>query len=213
MPKKQFTDTLTELSDEAFVQRAYLELLGRPADPTGFRDYLWRLRGGESRRQLWEEMAGCDEAQAFAQGGQRPVYRATSYTPGPAPAMAPAAPGGPLPQVGSVQDLLATHGTTFVRQAYGVVLGREPDPEGLARYLAVLKSGMSRSYVLSELVKSSEAQRRGVQLAGLDKLLDGYRRAQKRDWSGWYWRVVKGAESDLPPARELRVLLLAKEHA
>jgi Domain of unknown function (DUF4214) len=109
-------------------------------------------------------------------------------------------------EIAQASALLELHGAAFVKAAYLALFKRDADPEGLARYVAVLRSGFSRSYVLDALASSPEAREKSSSLPGLRKLLTAYRKAQKRSWSGWYWRTVKGAESDLPSARELRIL-------
>jgi Domain of unknown function (DUF4214) len=62
-------------------------------------------------------------------------------------------------------ELLECDGHAFVRRAYWVVLGREPDGRGLANYLDRLGSGTSKLDVLSELTGSPEGRMKmgGVQ--------------------------------------------------
>ena len=56
--------------------------------------------------------------------------------------------------------LIARHGSDppreFVAASYRAVLGREPDPEGLAFYAGQIESGASRGYVLDCLLASAE---------------------------------------------------------
>jgi hypothetical protein len=70
----------------------------------------------------------------------------------------------------------------------------------------VLRNGYSRSHILKELAASNEARAATGSVPGLDSMLAAYDRAQQHSWAGWYWRTVMGAESDLPAARELRLL-------
>jgi hypothetical protein len=55
-------------------------------------------------------------------------------------------------------ELLACEDYPFIRRAYWVLLGREPDPGGLANYIDRLRGGISRHQVLSELALSPEGQ-------------------------------------------------------
>jgi hypothetical protein len=55
-------------------------------------------------------------------------------------------------------ELLACEDDAFIRRAYWVLLGRGPDPDGLANYLARVRAGSSRLQVLSELAGSSECK-------------------------------------------------------
>jgi hypothetical protein len=271
------------LADEAFLQKAYLLLLGRPADPTGFRDYLEALREGVPREQIWEQLAASEEARSFHQRAGVPAaegagadesdgegepdavparsgtfdrlmaregsefvkaaYLAvlgreadrtghayykerlrTGHSKAAVLAELAASPEASRAtgeavleelaaraprmsgKVAHVNDLTNLAGVAFVRDAYRAVLGREADLEGMLRYLDVLQSGMSRSFVLQELANSPEAREKRVTLPGLAGFVDAYRKAQSRSLAGWYWREVRGAESDLPAARELRNL-------
>ncbi len=270
---QQAVSVLSGLGDDAFVHKAYATLLGRPADPTGFRDYLARLRAGIQRVQIWSELAGSEEANRFA---MRQVPR--SVPPASASAQAKAAApttlaqllklegadfvrqaywvvlgreadptglrdrvqqleaGGAKSQVladlhcdpegqafgaklsglddwvklvqqqASVSDLLMLHGDLFVMGAYVALFKREPDPDGFARYMALLRSGASRSFILMELFKSPEAREKSSNVRGLVSAIDLYCKAQRKSWGGWYRRNVLGVESDLPAARERRAL-------
>lgn len=53
-----------DLIDEFFVGAAYRRVLGRPADPAGYRAYLHRLRTGLSRTGLLAELLASAEARA-----------------------------------------------------------------------------------------------------------------------------------------------------
>lgn len=274
---QQVVNTFSALGDDAFVQKGYLTLLGRPADPTGLRDYVARLRAGVPRVQVWGEWATSDEAKRFAvRQAAKPV----------APAVKTAPVGSSAP-VASLMELLAFDGAEFVRQAYRCVLGREadpsglsgyvqrleagtsrsqlvadlrcdpegkafdsklpglddwvklvqhkasfsevltwqgrmfvvaayvalferePDPAGFARYMELLRSGASRSFLLMELARSPEAREKASDIRGLENAIAVYRKAQRKSWTGWYCRNVLGAESDLPADRERRALAYA----
>ncbi len=68
---------------------------------------------------------------------------------------------------------LSTHaGATFVDHAYRAVLGRSPDPEGLAYCLEALCSGrISKAELVAHLRRSAEGQAHGVRLRGLSPAL------------------------------------------
>jgi hypothetical protein len=308
MLEQQLFTSLKGLSEEVFVQRAYLALLGRPADPSGYRHNLEKLRASVPREQVWEDLANSEESHAFrakwldaapaSAAGPVPVLNGATATPPKAglviapPAPGPARPPAPAhvrellrkeeaeflqaayrailgreadatglrhyaqrlaagdsreqvladlrrdpegrafnasiagldelvarsappaaapaqPAATHVDDLLALSGEPFLRAAYLAILRREVDPEGLRRYMDVLRSGYSRSHVLKELAASSEARAASAGLPGLAALVSAYEKAQDVSWGGWYWRAVKGAESDLPPDRERRMLAYA----
>ena len=68
--------------------------------------------------------------------------------------------GAPL-DAAVLAELLACDDYPFIRRAYWSLLGREPDPGGLANYLDRLRSGTPKLQVLSELANSSEGQTKG----------------------------------------------------
>jgi hypothetical protein len=202
------------LEGEAFVRQAYQRLLDRPGDATGVQNYTTQLLAGLSKAQLVSELESSPEGRMVAR------RRAIGAGAGPARAgfanhqrstPAPSAAQTSEAQINAaaprhVNDLMDFHGTMFVKAAYLALFKREADAEGLARYVEVLRSGYSRSYVLDALATSPEASEKSSDLRGLRSLLAAYYKAQKSSWGGWYWRNVKGAESDLPAARESRML-------
>jgi hypothetical protein len=202
------------LEGEAFVRQAYQRLLDRPGDATGVQNYTTQLLAGLSKAQLVSELESSPEGRMVAR------RRAIGAGAGPARAgfanhqrstPAASAPQASAAQISAaaprhVNDLMNFHGAMFVKAAYLALFKREADAEGLARYVEVLRSGYSRSYVLDALATSPEASEKSSDLPGLTSLLAAYHKAQKSSWGGWYWRNVKGAESDLPAARESRML-------
>lgn len=190
---------LLALDGMAFVRHAYLAILGRDPDPSGLAHYSQRLASGVPKVQILADLRADPEGQAYASRlagldellGKGAANKENQHSP-------------------HVNELLVLHGTAFVRAAYLAILRREADPGGLATYVALLRGGFSRTHVLDALACSPEARSRsadaGAGLRGLKTLLKAYRKGQARSWAGWYWRNVKGAESDLPPAREARRL-------
>lgn len=71
------------------------------------------------------------------------------------------------------QPLLGLEGEEFVREAYLLLLGREPEPEGLRHWVAVLVQGTAKQQLLTELAGSSEAKSRGTRLLTSADFLDG----------------------------------------
>lgn len=69
-----------------------------------------------------------------------------------------------------VNDLLGFHDEVFVRNAYKVILKREPDDSGMAHFLKNLRNGRySKLDVLSALRFSSEGENVNVQIEGLGR--------------------------------------------
>jgi uncharacterized protein DUF4214 len=72
----------------------------------------------------------------------------------------------------TTDQLLALRGATFVRCAYHAVLGRDPDPGGLANYLDHLDRGMDKEQVLVDLATSPEGRKLDPgRLPGLKELV------------------------------------------
>ncbi|MGZ4976595.1 MAG: DUF4214 domain-containing protein [Methylobacter sp.] len=65
----------------------------------------------------------------------------------------------PTPKFGSIEELQAFHDTRFIRLAYQCVLGRDPDPDGLAFYQANLRSNIGSAQLLAILRNSPEIKR------------------------------------------------------
>ena len=73
----------------------------------------------------------------------------------------------------SLDEMLGLPSAMFVPEAYRAILGRDPDPEGLAFYNARLSGGRSRLDILRQLAQSAEAQKHGERTTQ-------YRRAIRR---------------------------------
>jgi hypothetical protein len=273
----EYSEDLTALTDDAFVRRAYIILLGRAADASGTRDYLSRLGSGVSRRQVWGEIATSEEAQRYlaarsqgaraggriasvddllalegvpfvaeayrqilgreadaaglrdygarlARGGAKEQIVADLRSDPEGQAFASPLPGlddlvravqsglvgrskGLAHQAASLEELLALEGSEFVDGAYRMLFGRPADAGGLGRYVPLLLQGFSKLFILDALYRSPEAKEKGARLPALEPRLRAYRRAQAPGWGGWYWRHVRGVESDLPRDREVRAVL------
>ena len=103
----------------------------------------------------------------------------------------------------TLDELLACHDQHFVRSAYQTLLGREPDPEGLAYYLGRLRAGYSKMRILAQLRLSDEGKTRKTHLPGLDAALQRYRRGQYPLLGGLF-RWLEGTEGNHPTERKLR---------
>jgi hypothetical protein len=105
--------------------------------------------------------------------------------------------------VTTLDELLACNGQQFVRSAFQTILGREPDPEGLAYYIARLRAGYSKMRTVQQLRLSKEGFANEVRLPGLDASINRYKRGQYIA-IGWLFRLLDGTESNHPTQRKLR---------
>jgi hypothetical protein len=103
----------------------------------------------------------------------------------------------------TLDELLACNGQKFVRSAFQTILGREPDPEGLAYYIARLRAGYSKMRTVQQLRLSKEGFANEVRLPGLDAAISRYKRGQYIA-VGWLFRLFDGTESNHPTQRKLR---------
>jgi hypothetical protein len=92
-----------------------------------------------------------------------------------------------------VEDILRLHDRAFVVKAYAAILGRSPDPGGLANYLAQVRAGTHKGQILAELALSPEGKRQSVQLPGLPGVIRRYRR---RVPSLWHRLLRLGSRGD-----------------
>ncbi|MFM9031422.1 MAG: DUF4214 domain-containing protein, partial [Opitutaceae bacterium] len=120
---------------EMIVDRAYREVLDRPADPEGLRRYRDRIMfEGWSQRQMIEQLQRSDEARAIN------------------------------PDVA-------------IKRMYREILGRDPDPNGLAHYRSKWRQGWTQGQIRADLHRSREGQ--GNQIR--DVITRAYRDVLGRD--------------------------------
>lgn len=105
---------------ELIVQRAFREVLDRPADPEGLRTYRDRLLyQGWTERRIIEQLQRSSEARAI-------------------------------------------NPDEAITRMYREILGREPDPGGLANYKAKWRDGWTQGQIRADLRRSEEyRQKRG----------------------------------------------------
>lgn len=77
--------------------------------------------------------------------------------------------------VATLEDLLSCHDEWFIHNAYHVLLGRSPDPEGMEYYLARIRVGISKVEILAQLLLSKEGKSRLVRIAGLDEAISRHK--------------------------------------
>src|ERR1700690_2307984 len=61
------------------------------------------------------------------------------------------------PQI-TVEVLLSLHDEEFVKTAYSEILGRAPDSDGLAHYLAQVRTGTDKAEIIADLANSTEGR-------------------------------------------------------
>jgi len=114
------TPRLDRRAAEVIVQRAFREVLDRPADPEGLRTYRDRLmHQGWTEQRIVEQLQRSSEARAI-------------------------------------------NPDEAITRMYREILGREPDPGGLANYKAKWRDGWTQGQIRADLRRSEEyRQKRG----------------------------------------------------
>ncbi len=174
----QFLAMNAGLSDARFVTLLYRNADGRAPDAGGLAGYTAALAGGQTRGQVLLAIAESPEARlhSLALAGQADdaaVTRLYTAIDGRAPdAGGKIAYAGALDAGRSVQQVAAAMlaspeyaarfgapgDAAFVTELYGNLLGRAPDPAGLAGYTAALAGGESRAALVAGIVGSDEAR-------------------------------------------------------
>lgn len=185
---------LLALHDRAFVLAGYRVVLRREPDDSGLQSYLRRLRAGEAKVGLLEELRTCGEAAVLA--ATLAQWRAGAQRPDTAsPARACAAPGR--------DALFAMPARDFVSTACAILQGCAPDAQAGSRYVAMAHERGLREQVLAQLWASPEAARAEAMLAELDRAI-GERRLARMPVVGWILGKWKGIEGDSETERRLR---------
>jgi len=101
-------------------------------------------------------------------------------------------------------ELVTWDDIDFVRCAYVTVLGRQPDPSGEKHNLQLLRGGASKLRVLAGLRFSDEGKSHDPGIAGFDRQLRRYRRANDRRF-GWLYRPWVRTELENSAERRRRI--------
>ena len=130
-----------DLPDPAFLGAAYLRLLGRAADPHGFKQYLAQLQTGKiSRAQLVGLLQASEEGQA-ARG--LPAAQAERHA-----ALWPDTPPVARSRVArNAAQVLALRGEQFVECAYAWAAGRRPSESELMQARPTEDPGLRKRWL------------------------------------------------------------------
>ena len=135
--------------------------MGEPE--TGIDNLIRRVRQEAARRQHAIPAAAPpqpSEFDAFKSAAGPDAFRLPRWTTAATPRS--------IDGKSRVADFLEAHDESFVRDAYAVILGRTPDPEGSKHFLWRLRSGRwSKIDVLGQLRYSEEGRAKAVHVAGL----------------------------------------------
>lgn len=145
-------DELIALDDSSFLAAAYRQLLGRPIDPAGFRDYDSRLRRGTSRLEIVAELRSSAEGLAHR-----------SALPGLAAALAQHKVHAPPAAINSLRELFRLEEEAYVDALIATLLRRPASADERMRQAERVRAGVPKMVLLAEVAARAE----GAELDGL----------------------------------------------
>lgn len=111
----------------------------------------------------------------------------------------------------SIETLLDLPDEEFVQAAYLLVLGRHPDPSGLAHYSRLVRDGAEKAAILVELARSDEAYRTSSGRPEIIKFINELSRSPRSSFLGsvqHFFRDRSGGNERRQRVIENRILAL-----
>ena len=155
--------------DQAFLQRLFLDVLGREIDPGALGAYSAAMSGGLSRAAVLDNLYGSSEYNLrqvepairlyYAALARPPDYTGLQNWSNALQAGTLTLTGAAGQFAGSPEFVLrygSLDNTGYVQQLYRNVLGREADSAGLADWVRQLAAGASRGQILVGFSESDE---------------------------------------------------------
>lgn len=125
-----------------------------------------------SRERSDSMSSGSESKLLLASGEQSKSANHVPQTPIMNPTKFPSQANSPL-IAGSIDELLAHHNEGFVVSAYHTLLGRDPDPLGMAYYLKKLHTGSPKIRIIKQICTSPEGRSKKIALPGLARAMGG----------------------------------------
>ena len=137
------------LPDPAFVGAAYLRVLGRPADPSGFRHQLQHLRGALATRAAI--VARLQNSEEAAGATPWPLAQATAH--------ARLWPDQKRPKIRwRKRDVLSLRGDALIEAAFAWAAGRAPSADETRRHAALADQPGAQAQLI-DAVRQAHGQR------------------------------------------------------
>jgi SAM-dependent methyltransferase len=132
------------------------------ADPGPNLDELMqRIRADVNRRRRDADAKGSESVYADRPAINGPTHSSSDST--------RVDNAGPSSATVSYAELCALQDVEFVRNAYRVLLRREPEPDGLNLWVNMLRDGAAKARILGAIRYSPEGRRAGVRIPGLGR--------------------------------------------
>ena len=174
---KAVVTTFAELLDmqgRAFVQAAYLSLLGREPDAGGLENCVAQLRRGVTKTEVLEQLWLSDEAQFLIAKIQRirdavGVHIAAQESASESVGGSSQSGEGQQASSGAaLEDIFDCESQDFLCRTFSLLLGRMPDPKAFGTYMHHLDAGVSRIQLLAAIQASTEATIRASFLSRIE---------------------------------------------
>jgi hypothetical protein len=104
-----------------------------------------------------------------------------------------------------LDDLLAMYDAEFVREAYRLLLGRVPEPQGLDHYLGLVRQGFDKRHILMGIYSSPECKIRLATQPSLRRFFPGHP-AWLWPYIGYFLRQLDAWRSRAEVLRRLRII-------
>jgi hypothetical protein len=147
---REFQMRYGSLDNGRFVDQVYRNVLGRAAEPEGRTYWIGQLEAGLGRGTLM--LAFSESAEFITRTGTADLLLA----PLAAPDESPAAPVTPPPPTTDAPEAPGDPVAAQVRRLYLGYFLREPEPDGLAYWVAIRASGRSLDEVSNQFAMSQE---------------------------------------------------------
>jgi hypothetical protein len=112
----------------------------------------------------------------------------------------------------SIETLLDLPDEEFVKAAYLLVLGRNPDPSGLAHYSRQVREGEEKAAILAELARSEEGRRTSSGRPEIIKLINELSRCPRSSLLGSVQRFFREDGRNERQQRVMENRILALNH-
>ena len=156
-------------TDAGFIAGLYRSILGRAPDPAGLAHWLGALHSGGGRREVARRLEATPEANRAAVAswyardlGRPPDAGSVVWVDRLQRGANPDDVRAAIRAVPEAYVRAAGTPSGFVAALYQSILGRAPDPAGLARWVAILQAGAGRQQVARQLAATPEAHRAEV---------------------------------------------------
>jgi uncharacterized protein (TIGR03118 family) len=158
--------------NQRYMAQVYLDLLGRPVDPTGLDYWTAQMQSQQSPLQIARAIEGSSEYRSNqVQAAYSSLLKRNADPTGLAAAQGFLAAGGTVPEMDAIlagsAEYFANRGggtnTGFMQALFQDALGRAIEPAALTAYVQALQLGLTRTQAAESVYNSQEYRQNLVQ--------------------------------------------------